>query len=877
MKFLRHKKQIFACLCGLSMLFGVGGVITSQQSNHFVTVAQADVATEIGVDSNAGAINNEYTLGRFRLVFNAPICDKNAGTASAFQAGTLSDLNGLQDKLMIAGKTPTEWSQLDVGFSISFRNNQVPVFGFDTSKLDALKLNFFNGNFVVSLAKDCRLENNYGMVKAFAVYATKNLGGQSNLCGTEELTLKSSESRPQGPFLYEGVQNGLLQIKMWFDTAVISANDVAQDTNIDIDKMEGLQHALYFNGKSIAQWALEGALGTVTARAGGGFIFRFDASKYDTSNESFIEIKNELQTTKGVIQPFKYWVKAGFNFGDFYDEEGKPNGNGYLTTDEELANTKYVTADLTSIKLDLCLSPADHNLWLTFNEKVFSHDGIVASSGQIGVLSNIKLNGQTFHDWYNLNSTGTDTPDTVVFYPQQECFAVAMQFKISRMAELFEKDPIYNEDLVVESDELTWEYYEDGQWTVVTIPAFSYTYSQAHGKFFETGTVPEKEVEPLRVKDVSPITTWPEGNESNHAAGTQSFAISFWKDVCGPTSIWNIPSYETMLDYVLLNGKTIRELQKTAVDKDGNPMPSGITVQMGGYMNIQGKCLIVYLNGNLADEFLFKKTAGEEITIKAGFTSKIGDVVAEDVTFEYYEGAWRKTLDTSGYAYTDLQVTSISSLQYIGETVNGKRAVTFFIYFDRALSNERLLYVTRGKENLLALRESGALKVSEEKIYGIVDNHIGDYVLDYIKYDGKTLRETLKAEETLAMQTWGIDVHFNGDTFDTKAIQVTFNAEAKCLISKEGSHTFEIMEGFVSPLLGKTNRSYKFELVATGGWKNVSVGASVEYPELPKSDYVEAEDKGGCGSVVASLPLSMVTLSMGAVAFGRKRRIKDEE
>lgn len=874
MKFRKHKKQIFACLCGLSMLFGVGGIIASQQSEYFVTVAKADVATEIGLDATAGAINNEYTLGRFRLVFNAPICDKTEGTAGVFQSGALLDLNGLQDKLMIAGKTPTEWSQLDVGFSISFRSNQVPVFGFDTTKLDALKLNFFNGNFIVSLAEDCELDNNYGTVKAFAVYASRNLGGQTKLCGTEDLTLKSTESRPEGPFLYEGVQGEWLQIKMWFDTAVIEANGTT-DTNITIDQMEGLQHALYFNGKSIAQWAVEGSLGVVTARVGGGFIFRFNAAQYDTSAESFIEIKRELQTTKGVIQPFKYWVKAGFNFGNFYDEEGKPNGNGYLTTDEELANTKYVTADLTDIDLKLCASAADHNLWLTFNEKVFSHDGVVASSGQIGVLSNIRLNGQTFHEWYNLNSTGT--LDTVAFYPQQECYAVVMQFKLNRMAELFEKDPIYHDDLVVESDELTWKSYEDGQWSVVTIPAFSYTYSQAHGQFFETGSVPEKTVEPLKVKDVSPIATFKEDNTSGHAPGTQVFAISFWKNVCGPTSIWNIPSYEAMLDNVLLNGKSLRELQETAVDKDGNAMPSGITVQMGGYMNIQGKCLIVYLNGNLADEFLFKKTAGEEITIKAGFTSKVGDVVAEDVTFEYYEGAWRKTLDTSAYTYTDLQVTSISSLQYIGDTIDGKRAVTFFIYFDRAVSNERLLYVTRNKENLLALRESGALKVSEEKIYGIVDNHIGDYVLDYIKYDGKTIRETLKAEETVAMQTWGIDVHFNGDTFDTKVIQVTFNAEANCLISKEGSHTFEIMEGFVSPLLGKTTRSYKFELVETGGWKNVSVGESVEYPELPKSDYVEAEEKGGCGSVVASLPLSMVTLSMGAVAFGRKRRMKDEE
>jgi hypothetical protein len=295
---------------------------------------------------------------------------------------------------------------------------------------------------------------------------------------------------------------------------------------------------------------------------------------------------------------------------------------------------------------------------------------------------------------------------------------------------------------------------------------------------------------------------------------------------------------------------------------------------MCGYMGATDKRVVIYLNGDLSDEFLFKKAEGETITVKAGFTSKLGAVVAEDVTFEYYQGGWRKVLDTSSLEYTDLQVTSISRLQFIGDTINGKRAATFFIYFDRAVSLERLLYVGRNKENLIALKEQGALKVSEEKIYGIMDNHIGDYVLDYIKYDGKTLRETLQAEDTLAMQTWGIDIHYSGDTFDTKAIQITFNAEAKCLISDGNTHTFEIMEGFVSPLLGKTDKSYKFELLTdTNGWKNISVGVEGDYPELPKSDYIEpVGSDGGCGSMIATMPITTVLLASIAVVLYRRRR-----
>jgi hypothetical protein len=335
-----------------------------------------------------------------------------------------------------------------------------------------------------------------------------------------------------------------------------------------------------------------------------------------------------------------------------------------------------------------------------------------------------------------------------------------------------------------------------------------------------------------------------------------------------------MPSYEEILDNVLLNGKTLRTIQETAVNKDGVAFPSGITVQMCGYMGATDKRIVIYLNGELADEFLFQKAEGETITVKAGFTSKLGDVVAEDVTFEYYQGGWRKVLDTSALEYTDLQVTSISRLQFIGDTINGKRAATFFIYFDRAVSLERLLYVGRNKENLVALKNQGALKVSEEKIYGIVDNHIGDYVLDYIKYDGKTLRETLQAEDTLAMQTWGIDIHYTGDTFDTKAIQITFNAEAKCLISDGNTHTFEIMEGFVSPLLGKTEKSYKFELQTdTNGWKNISVGVEGDYPELPKSDYIEPiESDSGCGSIIATMPITAVLLASCGLVLYRKRR-----
>ena len=592
---------------------------------------------------------------------------------------------------------------------------------------------------------------------------------------------------------------------------------------------------------------------------------------YNTSLDStfYIELRQNVITSLGKFRTFKYEIKPVKNDNAWSIEITQVHSTA------DLENAKRVNATLNDIRLDLCYSAADHNLKLTFSDKVFNHDGTVASGGQIGVLKDIRVNDVSLCDWYNYNTSGK--LDTVIFYPQSGCSALTMQFKIDRMTSIFEKDPIYFEDIVVESGELEWEYYDnDDILNIVTIPAFSYTYSQNFGAFYKTGEVPEKTVEPLRVKDVSPISTFKEG--SGHTSGTQVFSIAFWSDLCGPTSIMYMPSYEGILDNVLLNGKTLREIQETAENKNGDKYPSGITVQMCGYMGSIDKRLVIYLDGNLSDEFLFRKVETDTIIVKSGFTSKLGEVVTDDVEFEYYQGGWRKVLDTSLLEYTDLQVTSVSRLQFIGDTINGKRAATFFVYFDRPVSYERLLYVGRNKENLVALKNQGALKVSEEKIYGIVDNHIGDYVLDYIKYDGKTLRETLQAEETLAMQTWGIDLHYTGDTFDTKAIQITFNAEAKCLVSDGNTHTLEIMEGFVSPLLGKTEKSYKFQLLTdTNGWKNISEGVEIEYPELPKSDYVEPiEHAGGCGSSIGAMPLTLVVMAISLVAIYLKRRKTDE-
>ena len=326
MKQINRIKKMFSVLCGLLLLVSVWGIVSFGHSLDNPTKAMADSTIEIKIATTPWNANNEFAASRFRLLFDNPINDQ-ADDTTLNVVVPLEKLNGLQDKLLIAGKTPTEWANLDVGFSLRMRSSSQPIFVFNKTKLGNLGLDFYNRTFIVELKEDCVLDNNFGTVKAFAIYVTTTAGGQTNVCGTDALTLATSSKRTEGPFYYEGVVNGSLQVKMWFETAVIQANGTS-DVSINVNQMEGLQNAFYFNGKTLAEWAAESAL-TITARSGGGFIFRFSTSAFDYSDSYLIEIREAVQTTKGVVQPFSYWVKGGWTFGNFKDGSGNYTGNGY--------------------------------------------------------------------------------------------------------------------------------------------------------------------------------------------------------------------------------------------------------------------------------------------------------------------------------------------------------------------------------------------------------------------------------------------------------------------------------------------------------------------------------------------------------------------
>ena len=591
MKLLKLKKQFIAVLCGLSLLFGIAGVAVNAPAQSAMTTASADSSTEIVLgDGKNGGLNLED--GRFRLLFSAPINDL-AEDKNIENNVPLSVLNGLQDKLLIAGKTPTEWSQLDVGFYLRVRSSSQPVFYFDNGKLEEKGYATLTDDFTVVLKEDCVLDDGRGTVKAFAIYKKVYGAWHTSLCS--DLTQLGWTTRTQGPILYEGNQGGLFQIKVWFAQSVIAKND-GSDVNINVSDMEGLQYALYFNGKSLAQWAKEGALGTVTARSGGGFIFRFAADKYDTTKAHLVEVK-DVVTTKGYIPASAYWIKAGHTSGEFNNADGTPKGNGYVYQGK--------TLELSRVNYDAIKVGGYHTLKIWFTDGANESPLVTTNNGEAlvqtvshleGLEKVLKIDGKTIAEWETLlggnfavGSRGTDG-------------RLTLQYTVSAMGEneFFGK----NFTLELENDYMT---------------------SQGVVKAFKT--VNNWALKQTAVNPTGAAVNYAEADSFHNMDEFFYFDVTFDKDI-----LVSAPTVDTPLSNDALQKADLSNLVKV----NGKDVPTAM-YSVAVVKETTNTLRFSVLNAEKSHNFYFE--------LLAGYVFPNGNVLEEDITLYYNEqnGTWRTT------------------------------------------------------------------------------------------------------------------------------------------------------------------------------------------------------------------------------------------
>ena len=248
---------------------------------------------------------------------------------------------------------------------------------------------------------------------------------------------------------------------------------------------------------------------------------------------------------------------------------------------------------------------------------------------------------------------------------------------------------------------------------------------------------------------------------------------------------------------------------------------------------------------------------------------------------EYYVTSEKPEIDDDPVIkeYYNVQVESVSSIKTQGEVNkdNGLKSVYFMIYFNEAVSYERLLYVECSKEYLYRLVYKGIFKNTRAKALGILENNIGYSVLNYIKIDGKTVKEMLAQETDVNMKERGVSVHYLGDTFNVKAIQISIDTYSKSIISTDTSHTLEIMAGFVTPLNGKVETTQTFSFDPITGWKETTAGKNKEYEALPDSGYESNGEGSGCsGALNGNVPVAVALLGgIAALIILAVRRRKD--
>ena len=225
-------------------------------------------------------------------------------------------------------------------------------------------------------------------------------------------------------------------------------------------------------------------------------------------------------------------------------------------------------------------------------------------------------------------------------------------------------------------------------------------------------------------------------------------------------------------NYIKLNGFTLGEIADNGKDAEGNKVDQALMVHRMDNNGDGHIVLHIFVSDKVTVETGGIKPAGEEnvLQVLPGFTSVLGDTVTEEFIF-YNKGAgWIEKIDTSGIAWGDLNVVSVS-----GPTVSAGENVSFFVTFDKALSNKALLHINASAEWLLAVSQQNpppfyysAEELQLMQSYGIMESYT-----ECIYFNGVSLNELMQKETDAAQRPGTIMVHIGG-TGDMSVMEISF-------------------------------------------------------------------------------------------------------
>ena len=339
--------------------------------------------------------------------------------------------------------------------------------------------------------------------------------------------------------------------------------------------------------------------------------------------------------------------------------------------------------------------------------------------------------------------------------------------------------------------------------------------------------------------------------------------------------------YSEILDNITYNGQSFTSLRNTF----GNDSVY-LRLQKGTDMELPYEDYLLYIHMTDPVMNAYPLADGSTLTFKKYMMLPSLATVKEDITYSYdsAEACWIADRDGETQ-YTDVKPVEVSLA--MEETWN----TYFVVYFDKDVCYRYMPLVNTSTEFLEGLTKNydqTGIYYSSAALQALVYDGIRESVLDYMYFNGKTIRELCQADNVVGENS-SISINYCGaETLDPKAIQISFNSNGVNAFDMSKENVLIIKKGFKTPLHGEVQDDYTIVVgksvtctpSASLDPSNPPIPGSSDSTSVQQSDNSSnsTENVGGCTGCGAQTQMILPMVLMTAfVTFTVRRRRNGEE
>lgn len=290
---------------------------------------------------------------------------------------------------------------------------------------------------------------------------------------------------------------------------------------------------------------------------------------------------------------------------------------------------------------------------------------------------------------------------------------------------------------------------------------------------------------------------------------------------------------------------------------------SGASVTLSGYT----------LRVKIPASYLVK---GLVITVKQGFKTPAGGVLAADERFVYdemfelFEGEVHREEIEGELKPTDVN-TILTATDGVAPGTN-----QLFIEFTTPCSTKYLPFMQADEGTIYASYGSVGVTMPAPYVYELTRYGMRESLWEYLLLDGKTLREWAETDGGGEAMRY-IDMYYQGTNFGVYYLQIVITAQSSAVMDWSEAHTITFKKGFVTPAFGVFEKDVQYAWnPETKAWTpDESAMATVDPNAQLKEESGEEQivvTGGGCSGSAAGTTVLLAAAFVGASAAALKKR-----